>query len=353
MNKRKIITNILSVLTLGVAFFAWLSVRSAIIVPESSTWEVPMFLFSVYFVLICLDIILIRDLLLLELVLIGSLLLSLVFAFAWLQLIAALVSAYLLFLASRKIRRDMELNIKVSTWKSLQTGKTFLLVSIGLLITMQYFLTIRSFDGEKKVPNFDASFITKKIAIPFISSINPQFKALKDETLTVDQFILQTQATNKSEEGFSSVEEEMLNAQLPANLTPSQIEIIKNQVKKNFANSQSEITQKNQELVLLIGRKQFSDMIGRSVDGNEKISEVFTGLINNKINEYFNPKMGGAERNSVFPIILALVLLLTIYPVGLVLFILVFLMVFIIIEALIKLEVLNIATIPVLKEVLE
>ena len=352
MNKRKILTNSLAALTLIFAFFAWLSVRSAIIVSDSSTWAVPMFLFSIYLVLICLDVMLFQDMLLLELILIGSLLLSLLFALAWLQFVAILLGAYFIFLASRKIREDMELNIKISPWKSLQAGKSYLLIALSLLITMQYFLTIRSFDGEKKVPHFDASFITKKIAIPFISSVNPQFKVLKDETLTVDQFILQTQNSNQGSD-FSAADEEMLDAQLPANLTPTQKEVIKNQARENFSNTQSQVAQKNQELVLEIGRKQLSDVVGTPVVGDEKISDVFTGLINNKINDYFNPKIDGTGKNSVFPVILAIVLLLTIYPVGLILSIFWFLIAKLIIFALFKLKILAVRTVTVSKEVLE
>jgi hypothetical protein len=352
MNKRKTLSTTLGCLTIAFAFFAWWSVKNAVTVPDSSTWAVPMILCASYLVVLCLDIILIQDTLLLELTIIGSLLLSLIFAFAWLQLVAVLIGAYLLFLASRKIRRDMELNIKISTWKSLQTGKTYMLLALSLLITMQYFVTIRSFDGVKKVPNFDASFITKKIAIPFISAVNPQFAVLKDETLTVDQFILQTQNSNQ-ENSFSVADEQLLNDQIPANLTPAQKEMIRNQARANFSNTQSQVSQKNQDLVLAIGRKQFSDMVGVPVDGSEKISDVFTGLINNKINDYFNPKMSGTEKNSVFPMILAIVLLLTIYPVGLVLFILVFSIVYLIISALFKIQILSVAKITVTKEVLE
>lgn len=352
MNKRKILTIVLSVLTPSVAFFAWLSVQSAIVVPDSSTWIIPMLLFTVYLILICLDILLFKDMLPLELILFGSLLLSLLFAFAWLQLVAVLLGAYFVFLASRKIRGDMELNIKISPWKSLRAGKSFLLLSLVIVICMQYFLTINSFDGERKVPHLDASFITKKIVIPFISSVNPQFEALRDETLTVDQFIMQSQNSNQSDT-FSAAEEEMLDAQLPPNLTLAQKEMIKSQARENFSNTQSQIAQKNQELVLEIGRKQLSDMVGIPVAGNEKISDVFIGLINNKINDYFNPNVGGVEKNSVFPIILAIVLFLTIYPVGVILCLLCFAIARLIFFALFKFGVLNIGLVTVSKEVLE
>jgi hypothetical protein len=342
----------LGLLLLTTALFAWRSAQIAVTVADSSTWLVPMALFSIYLILISLSVVLFRNMLSLELMLLTSLSLSLVFAASVLQLIAVLLGSYLLFLFSRAVRRDMELNIKISPWKSLQSGKTYLLVAFCLLISMQYFITIRSFDGEKKVPHFDASIITRKIAIPFLSSVNPQFKALKDETLTVDQFILQTQDASQNNI-FSSLDDETLDAQLPANLTPAQKELIKAQARENFSNTQSQVSQKNQELVLGIGRKQLSDTIGMPVDGSERISDVFTGLINNKINDYFNPKVAGGEKNSVFSMILAIVLFLIIYPVGLILLMLVFLLAQFVILALFKFNVLTIRTETVSKEVIE
>lgn len=352
MSKRKIIQAVLGISTVVVAVFSWLSVRNAVIVPDSSTWMVPMILFSIYIVLICLDAMLFSDVLLLELVLIGSLATSALFAFEWLQVLGVLISSYFLFLALRKIRVDMELNLKISPWKSMQAGKSYLLISLTFLIVMQYFLTIRSFDGEKKVPHFDASFITKKIAIPFVASVNPQFKALKDETLTVDEFIMQTQNSNQ-ENNLLDIDEQIIDSQIPADLTPAQREIIKKQAMENFSNTNSQVSQKNQELILSIGRKQLSDVIGVPIAGNEKISEIFTGLINNKINDYFNPRVGVGEKNAVLSLILAVVLFLIIYPVGSILSIVWFLIVKLIFFVLLWVEIFSVKKVTVSKEILE
>lgn len=351
MNRKKL-EIVLGLLLLTTALFAWRSAQIAVTVADSSTWLVPMILFSSYFLMICLGMLFFRSMLLLELVLLGSLVLSLPFAISWLQVGAVFLGAYLLFLSMRKIRENMELNIKISPWKSLQVGKTWLLIALCFLISMQYFVTISSFDGEKRVPSFDASFIAKKFAIPFLSSVSPQFKSLKDETLTVDQFILQTQEANLKN-GFSPAEEELLESQLPVNLTPAQKEKIKNQARENFSSAQSQVSQKNQELILAAGRKQLSDMIQAPVVGDEKISEVFTGLINDKINSYFNPKVGASEKNPVLSVIFSLVLFLTIYPISLILAVPVFLMVSLIAALLFKFKILTVKMVTVSKEVLE
>ena len=187
MDKRKILINIFAGLTIVAAFFAWLSVQRAIVVSDSSTWTVPMVLFSAYLFLICLDILLSRSMFWLMTILIASLLVSLTIVFSPLQFFAIIVSSLFIFLAARKIKNDMDFNLKISPWKSLQAGRTYLLIALSLLITVQYFSILSNFEGEKKVPYLDTSFITKKVAIPIFSSISPQFKALEDETLTVDQ----------------------------------------------------------------------------------------------------------------------------------------------------------------------
>lgn len=353
MNRKKLEVW-LGILMLVVAFFAWLSVRDAVILPDSSIWGVPIFLFSTYVILICLSSILFRDLILLELMLIGSLALSLIFAFAWLQLGAVLLGGYLVFIASRKIREDMELNIKINTWKSLQVGKSYLLIALSLVIAMQYYIVINNFSGEKKVPHFDVSFITKKIAIPFIAKVNPQFRALEDESLTVDQFILQSQENALQKTAALSAEnEKLLDDSLPSNLTSVQKEALKKQALEEFSGAQSKLVEKNKNLILLNGRTQFSDLAGVPIMGSEKISDLFTGLVSNKIDNYFNPKVEGEKKNTTFSMILAAVLFLTIYPLGSVLSISWFALVIFVIFVLLKSKVLTIETVNVPKQLLK
>jgi hypothetical protein len=351
MNRKKLEV-FFGILTIPAAFFSWFFVRSAIIVPGSSVWAVPMILFLIYFILICLNIMLFEQMLWLMVLLIFSFLLSIFFVFSWMQLIAIAIASYFMLLAARSMRDDMEINTKIRPWKSMQAGKTYMLFAVTLLITMQYYLTIRDYTGVKKVPKFDTSFITNSIAIPIISSINPQFKSLKDETLTVDQFILQTQ-DSIAKNNFSSIEDDILDAQIPVSTSSAQKELMKSQAKKNFQQAQDQILQKNQELNLKIGRNQFSEMLGREINGDEKIADVFSGIIDSKINEYFNPSLEKNRDSSVFSLILSVALLLTVYPVGLVLCIFVFLFVTLMIYLLIQLGWLKIKTVTVIKESIE
>ncbi len=350
MTKRKILTSILTVITLLVAFFAWFSLWRAVTVTEASTWALPMSLFSTYAIFICLDIVFFKESVLLELVLGSSLLISIAFAFDVYQIVAVALGIYLLHAASRRIRRDMDLNMEISIWKSLQTGRSYLLMSLALVISMQYFVTISKFDGQKSVPNFDMTSFSKGVVMPILANISPQFKSLNDESLTVDQFILQNQAQFSDEQ---QIDEQFLESQLPQNLTPAQKEELKRQAQRNFSDAKDSMSKKNQELILSVGRKQLSDMIGQPVNGNEKISDIFAGLVNKKLNDYFRSPINGEGKTSAFPLILAVILFLTIYPIGGVLSMAWFLIVKLIFKVLVKLSVINIKRIPVEKEIME
>lgn len=247
----------------------------------------------------------------------------------------------------------MELNIKISIWKSLQAGKSFLLMSVTLLIAMQYFTIVNNFTGEKKVPHLDVSFVTKKIAIPFVSAINPQFKVLKDETLTVDQFILQSQDATLKNLELNADNEQLVDSKIPLELPAAQRDALKKQAMEKFSAAQKQVLENNQELILTNGRKQLSELSGNPLTGSEKISDVFTGLVSDKIDSYFNPKTAGGEKSSVFAIILATVLLLTIYPLGSIMSIAWFLLVKFVIFIFLKSDVLKVGSVTVSKEILE
>jgi hypothetical protein len=319
-------------------------------ITEASTWALPMILFSAYAILICLDIVFFKESVLLELVLGSSLLLSIVFAFDVYQLVFLALGIYLLHAASRRIRRDMDLNMEISIWKSLQTGRSYLLMSLALVISMQYFVTISKFDGQKNIPNFDVTSISKSVVMPILAGFSPQFKSLSDESLTVDQFILQNQSQFSDEQ---QMDEQFFDSQLPQNLTPAQKEELKRQAQRNFSDAKDSMSKKNQELILSVGRKQLSDMIGQPVNGSEKISDIFAGLINKKLNDYFRSPIGENGKTSAFPLILAVILFLTIYPIGGVLSIGWFLVVKLIFKVLLKFNVVNIKRIPVEKEIME
>ena len=182
----------------------------------------------------------------------------------------------------RSIRKDLDMNIKVSLWKSLYTGKFKLVFALAIIICSQYFFIISASNGQKVIPKFDLSPVTTKLVEPILGMINPNYKTIQQDGLTVDEFILKSQPNNAG----------------------------------NLSEAQAQLFQNNKGMVLEEGRKQFSQMVGQDLRGDEKIADVFAGLINKKINDYFQPKINGDAQSSAYSYILVAILFLTILPLG-------------------------------------
>lgn len=352
MNKQKILTIFLSVTSILAAFFLWFSVERAITVSYSSTWIFPIVCLSIFVVSACLEMMIFKDILLLELILGISFLTSLIFATHLYQLGAIFFGAYFLFLASRKIRRDMELNVEISIWKSLQAGKSYLLLALVVVISMQYFLTVGQMDGKVGVPKLDLTPMVKKIVLPFLSTLNPAMKNASNETLTVDEFIVLTQSEN-FQNNQDALSDEILDSQLPQGISIEERGILRNQIRENISKSQSQVDQKTKDMIIQSFHEQLSEISGRPIDGSEKISDVYAALVAEKIDKFLQyPINVGGEKTTAYPIILTLVLILTIYPAGSMLSIIWFLIIKILFWILVKLRVVNVEKIAVQKEIL-
>lgn len=346
--------NILKYVLLGLmiiaSFFAWFSVYRAMKIPEASTWLVPAICFSFYVILICLVAVLVRQEIVVELAIIFSFLLSLPFTFSVWYLLILTLCVLLMLYAVRNIREDLDLNVKISLWKSLFMGKFKIALALAIIISSQYFFFVNKTDGQKTVPKLDTSVMSSKLIEPILGIINPEFKKIQQDGLTVDQFILENQKNNES--NFLINNEEMIDQQIPADLPSKQRESLKQQALQEIADSKSQLFEKNNELVLMEGRKQISEMIGKDINGSEKIADVFAGLIDKKINDFFQPEVGENAPSSLLSYIITAVLFLTIWPIGSVLALVWFIFVIIIFKILLYLGFVEIQTVTVEREVI-
>lgn len=331
------------------AFFLWFSIARAITLSDSSTWLVPMIWISIFIVSICLGIILSQDMLLFELVLMAACLLSLIFAPHLFQMGAIILGVYFLFLASRRIRRDMELNVQISIWKSLQAGKSYLLLGLVVIISMQYFLMVDKKGGEVGVPKFDLTPMVKQIILPMAATFNPAMENVNDQTLTVDEFFVLSQQDNSSDE----ITDSMLETQIPEGATLEQRDMFKNQIREKIIQSQGQISERTEKLMLDSFHSQLSEVAGYQIIGNEKISDVYAGLIAQKLDKFLQyPVNVAGQTTSAYPIILTIVLILTIYPLGSMLSIVWFLLVKLLFHFLVRYKIVNIEKVTVQKEML-
>jgi len=243
------------------------------------------------------------------------------FFFSWdiSRLIALLFAILGMTVALYRIKRDLLLNIKVDIGKSIGTANSILILSIAIMISSQYYGEIKGREVQKMIPEFDISSISKIITPKLISFINPQFKTLSDKGSTVDEFILETQKGHLENGSFYGNEEQelekIIESQGEKNLTPEQKFFLKEEAQRNFENSENGIIASSESIILEEGRKRLSQMSEKEISGLEKISDVFSDIVNNKINGYFVPSID-QKNMPVLPIVIAAILFFTIASLG-------------------------------------
>ena len=202
-------------------------------------------------------------------------------------------------------------------------GKFKIVLALSLLISSQYFFITNNPNGQKVIPKLDFSLITSKVVEPVLSFVNPSFKSIPKGELTVDEFIIHSQQnidkTNSSEE-----------------INSSRIQFL----------------QKNNEMIVQEGRRQLSQMVGRVVGGNEKMSDIFAELINKKINDFFQPKINDDSSFSFYSYAVAIILFITIWPLSSILTILWFLIIIFIFKIFVYFSLVEIKKVTVQKEII-
>jgi len=180
---KKILKFSLFFLSLVVAFFSWLSVSSAINVPNSSVWFLPTIWFALFYIFYSLEFILVSEKFLISLSIILGLFLSLIFAPNLRHALILLLAMVLLFISYRQIRKDLGMNVKLHLPKTLRMGKTAFMLALALVISSQYY-----FEGKEagllKIPSFDAGVILdNKWAQEFLYKINPDLQKMDNKKI--------------------------------------------------------------------------------------------------------------------------------------------------------------------------
>jgi hypothetical protein len=260
------------------------------------------------------------DILMAELVVIASFIMSLFFAFNVWHVLIIFACCLIMLSSIYDIKKDLEMNVKFSLWKSLYMGKGKIIFAVVLVIASQYYGIVSRTNGPKNIPKFDTTSVTQKAIGPILSMMDPNFKSLKTEDITVDEYILQLQKGYQSDAGSGKVMDDIIDSQIPSNVTIEQRNVLKQNSKNQIAGIQSTIDEKNKQLILNEGRRQFSQLLGKNISGNEKIGDVFSGIVNQKINDFFEPGGVGQQLPYSLSFIFSIVLFLTVWSLSLFLF---------------------------------
>jgi hypothetical protein len=185
----------------------------------------------------------------------------------------------------------------------------------------QYFVTIQRINGEKVLPKLELGKTSGQLVMKIMASINPAFEGVKNDELTADEFIMQAQSTQLQTIGQDTIDEQtdfIIKNQYGEgkDISQEQRNFIKNQVEEKSLKMQESLSESNKSLILREGRKQLSQMTGQEIVGNEKMYDIFSGLMNKKVNNYLAPSIESPGREKILPIILAFFLFFTLWPIG-------------------------------------
>lgn len=297
---KKPIQYILIALAITVSFFAFWSVDRALRIPEASVWAVPTFWFSLLFIPLCLNIALIKDKKIIYAALFFSMLPSLIFSPNFWQFLVILFGWLLLLAAWARIRGDIEYGKKIKLWRSLRFGKTYIYFALALVISSQYYFSVKDWPAQKLIPSFNLSGVTDYITPKILSAVSPNLSASVDGEMTVDDFILKMQKTQIDQAGYSPEKLDKMPAEQRA--------VMQKQIDAATAGDQNSALEES--------RKKFAELVGRPVSGTEKVSLIFSEIINSKMNSYLNPGNISADTLPIAAPIATLILFLTVASLG-------------------------------------
>lgn len=263
--KKQILKYSLIFFTLVTSFFSWFAIDRAINVPSSSNWAVPIIWFTLFFLFFCLDIILIKEAYILGLLFVFSLASSFVFVFSFWHAGAVLLGAALVFWASRGIKADLNLYIKINLWRILRTGRKIIILGLVIVITSQYYLAIKNLDSGQTFFDFNTGKISETLIVKILPRINSDFRDLSDKNITVDEYLL-----NKFKEGPSREGENLPDLKNKINQNAGNEEIYFKEKKALLGGLNGVNTKEKEAELLAAGRKNLSDFTGREIRGGRK-----------------------------------------------------------------------------------
>lgn len=339
------------------SFLSWQSVDRAINSPGSSDFLFPSIYFSLFFISIYLCAILIKEGAILQVLFVASLLEGFVFTFSSWHLVAIFLGIVFVYAGVYKIRRDMKQNIKISLGKAIATGRQYIIIGIAVIVSCQYFLTIKDKDLQYVIPKIQSSKTLDMLTARVLKAINPDFKNISNEDITVDDFIIETQKKQMGDENIPVIPEdqigETINNQLGDSLPQDQKDNLKKDAQDKLKDISSQLLENNQKIILEESRKNLSLMVGKELSGQEKISEIFPQMINKKITDHFRPELSKKNNLPFLPLVMAIILFLTIVPLGSILNIFWVLISKLIFWILVKTNSVSIKKIPELVEIIE
>jgi hypothetical protein len=229
---------------------------------------------------------------------------SLLFVQTWYHLVFVLIASLFAYLAIRLVQDEMDDRVRFLFFRNVRAGVFTFVFALSLALSSAYFSTIETESWEELVPRFSLGEGTASIIFKAVASFNPEWQALANDGMTVDDFLLSLEKDQTSEGG----NQEMIG------VSPELMAY----VKENIAQSESsDIPALTQALYLARGRAEVARLTGKEIRGDEKIADVFSVAIQNRIITVLNGEQASRRLSpAIVPFVLTVLLFLTLLPLG-------------------------------------
>jgi len=339
-NKTQITAIFFIVLSIIFSFLFWISVERIIATLNAGSWLQSVLLFSACFVSWSIGVILVKNngwLKLASLLVVFS---GVPFVLNWKYVIITIFSALLIWVATIYIKKEMDSRLEISVWHFLRVGRRFFIIAIALVLASHYYFNYFQTSEDKNIPEIKIGEQQTWLATKIISAIDPDLSAKEMENLTIDEFILKKVPVNLETSVLQN------NEQLDDK------NVIPNGIWDNLTGGIN-IEEMEEAIILQENKKGISEMAGKEIEGNEKMIDVVSEIVNNKINEIIIPKKSYSGQTSlIIPWVLASILFLTVASFGTFISSLLIFIVWILFKILVKLKLVTIEKKETIKEVI-
>ena len=309
------------------AFFSWRAVDRAIFVEGAGDFWVPLFFVSVFVVAIDLVIVLIGKKRYFGIIVFGSLFPSLFFSSTLGHLATVVVAATIIFVAGRNIKTDIDDRVKIRLMKSFHQGAFMVMVGIVMVISSQYYFSIKKLDSGSIVPNISDGGVASTAIDFLLPLISPEFRQTKSDGISVDEFLGgiyekaigndDAEVKNITGNEMDGIRKEQMEGLIEAELGRELTVDEKEQVAIWGTEESFDISLRAPEIkedFMREWKRELSRSIGIEVVGNENVADIFVAVMNSRMDKLTSSNM--SESQGALPAVFALMLFLTLIPVG-------------------------------------
>lgn len=294
-----------------VGFFSWNIFFRAISLPDLPHVTVAIFWFSLLAALFFVGAIVWRQWLLQIAGVFSLIAPSLFFVHTWMHIALVAASILAILLGARAIQSEIYDRVHFRFFRMIRSGSVSFIFGLSLALSSAYFASIERESWEELVPRFNLGEGTASVVFKAVAYLYPSWKNLADEGMTVDGFLL-------------SLPREGMVTNIPA---PSVTIVTNGQesptelaayLKQELAMQMATLGQApGEEVLLQTGRKQIASLVGRDVSGDEKIADVFSLALQQKIVTVLRSEETTRHVSpTIVPVVLAVLLFFTLLPLG-------------------------------------